>query len=143
MKIELSVPNRMSQTGSSLLRLIQNNDMPIIDLLVRESIQNSLDAKLNSSEYVRVDFNIGTFEACTLNRELDQVSDKFNQRYPKQKYQYIAIRDSNTQGLTGPLDYEHVHNNNYGNLLKLVYEISKPQESKGSGGSWGLGKTVY
>lgn len=143
MKIELSVPNRMSQTGSSLLRLIQNNDMPIIDLLVRESIQNSLDAKLNSSEYVRVDFNIGTFEACTLNRELDKVSDKFNQRYPEQKYQYIAIRDSNTQGLTGPLDYEHVHNNNYGNLLKLVYEISKPQESKGAGGSWGLGKTVY
>ena len=34
----------MGISGSSLLRVIQNNDMPILDLLVREAIQNSLDA---------------------------------------------------------------------------------------------------
>lgn len=25
----------------------------------------------------------------------------------------------------------------------MIYEISKPQEAEGAGGSWGLGKTVY
>ena len=44
MKIEIAEPGRMTQTGSSLLKLIQNNNMPALDLLVRESIQNSLDA---------------------------------------------------------------------------------------------------
>ena len=46
MKIEIAEPGRMTQSGSSLLKLIQNNNMPALDLLVRESIQNSLDARM-------------------------------------------------------------------------------------------------
>lgn len=52
MKIEIAEPGRMTQNGSSLLKLIQNNDMPILDLLVRESVQNSLDAAKADSKYV-------------------------------------------------------------------------------------------
>lgn len=48
MDIEIAEPARMTQAGSSLLKLIQNNNMPILDLLVRETIQNSLDAKDNT-----------------------------------------------------------------------------------------------
>ena len=44
MDIEIALPGKMSESGSSLLKLIQNNSTPTIDLLVRESIQNSLDA---------------------------------------------------------------------------------------------------
>ena len=36
MYIEIAEPGRMSQSGSSLLKLIQNNYMPTLDLLVRE-----------------------------------------------------------------------------------------------------------
>lgn len=45
--------------------------------------------------------------------------------------------------MTGPVRYEDVKNNFFGNLLKLVYEICKPQSNEGAGGSWGLGKTIY
>lgn len=62
MKIEIAVPGRMTQSGSSLLKLIQNNNMPILDLLVRESIQNSLDAKNDKDEFVAVDFLTGKFK---------------------------------------------------------------------------------
>ena len=34
----------MTESGSSLLRLIQNQNIPVLDLLVREAFQNSLDA---------------------------------------------------------------------------------------------------
>ena len=61
MKIEIAEPGRMTQSGSSLLKLIQNNNMPILDLLVRESIQNSLDAKNDTDTYVTVDFFTGEF----------------------------------------------------------------------------------
>ena len=54
MKIEIAEPGRMTQTGSSLLKLIQNNNMPVLDLLVRESIQNSLDARMPNSKYVEM-----------------------------------------------------------------------------------------
>lgn len=143
MQIEIAEAGRMTQTGSSLLRLIQNNNMPILDLLVRESIQNSLDARKLDSKYVEVDYLTGQFNSKRLSKELEQISEPLDRRFGMTDYEYIAIRDTNTVGLTGVMDYKKVQNNEYGNLLKLVYEICKPQEAEGAGGSWGIGKTVY
>lgn len=143
MRIEIAEPGRMTQTGSSLLKLIQNNDMPVLDLLVRESIQNSLDARKSNSKYVDVNFLISTFDNNKLCEELEGINWALKNKYPKNRYSFIAVRDTNTVGLTGELDYKKVKNNDYGNLLKLIYEICKPQEAEGAGGSWGLGKTVY
>lgn len=143
MKIEIAEPGRMTQTGSSLLKLIQNNNMPVLDLLVRESIQNSLDARLSNAKYVDLEYTTGAFNCESLSQELEGIHDALMHRFPEKEYEYIAIRDSNTTGLTGEMDYKKIKDNNYGNLLKLVYEICKPQEAEGAGGSWGLGKTVY
>lgn len=143
MKIEIAEPGRMTQSGSSLLKLIQNNNMPVLDLLVRESVQNSLDAGDGQKAYVSVEFLTGEFKKELLNEELEGITDALNKRYKESTYKYIAVRDLNTVGLTGKLHYDEVENNQYGNLLKLIYEISKPQETEGAGGSWGLGKTVY
>lgn len=143
MKIEIAEPGRMTQTGSSLLKLIQNNDMPVLDLLVRESIQNSLDARKSDVKYVDVNYLTGAFDNHKLSAELEGITGALRKRFPNKNYSFIAARDMNTVGLTGELDYKKVKNNDYGNLLKLIYEICKPQEAEGAGGSWGLGKTVY
>ena len=143
MKIEIAEPGRMSQTGSSLFRLMQNNDMPLLDLFVRESIQNSLDARRSETRFVDVDYMTGRFNSALLSKELEGITASLNKKYPKSEYDFLAIRDSNTVGLTGEMDYKKVKDNKYGNLLKLVYEICKPQDSEGAGGSWGIGKTVY
>lgn len=142
MNIEYAETARMSQTGSALLRAIQNNSMPVLDLFVRESIQNSLDAADARKKYVKVDFNIGTFHSDKLALQLEGITEKLKNIY-KDQQMFISIRDSNTVGLTGPIKYDDVKDNEYGNLIKLIYEISKPQSKEGAGGSWGLGKTVY
>ena len=144
MDIELAEHSRMSESGSSLLRLIQNQDMPLLDLFIREAVQNALDAAKKDTTKVNVELLVGTFEAFKINNLLKGISDNLNKRYEaKSIYKYIAIRDSNTSGLTGPVSYKNVQDNKFGNLLKLVYENCKPQQQEGSGGSWGLGKTVY
>lgn len=143
MQIEIAEPARMTQTGSSLIRLIQNNNMPVLDLLVRESIQNSLDARKPDSKFIDVNYITGKFQSDLLGNELEELSDSLFERYGENEYEFLAIRDFNTVGLTGVMDYKKVKNNEYGNLLKLVYEICKPQEAEGAGGSWGIGKTVY
>lgn len=143
MKIEIAQHARMSERGSSLLRLIQNNDMPLLDLLVRESVQNSMDASLCGDGYVNLEFNVKHFNSIELNQHLEGIEENLNRKFPSGSYQLLEIRDSNTTGLTGPLHYNQVHDNNFGNLLKLIYEISMPQQQEGAGGSWGLGKTVY
>ena len=143
MRIEIAEHGRMTESGSSLLRLIQNQDIPLLDLLVRESVQNSLDAASNTSTKVSVDIQVGEFKAKDLNKHFEKIEDGLNRRYIKTEPKFIAVRDSGTSGLTGPVRYEDVKNNFFGNLLKLVYEICKPQSNEGAGGSWGLGKTIY
>lgn len=142
MQIEIAKHERMSESGSSLLRLIQNTSTSTLDLLVRESLQNSLDAARSDKDYVGVNFKVGEFEAAAFNSFFNGIKDKLNARFFGQK-KYISVRDFNTVGLTGPLHFSQVKNNEFGNLLKLVYEISKAQQNQGAGGSWGLGKTVY
>ena len=100
MDIEIAVPDRMSQSGKSLLSLIQNNSMETLDLLVRESIQNSLDAKDESKDNVKIDFFYNNFESKGLNDELEGISDALNIKYNNESTEYIAIRDTNTVGLT-------------------------------------------
>lgn len=145
MEIEIAEHGRMTESGSSLLRLIQNNNIPLLDLLVRESVQNSLDAAKEKAKSVKVDFVTGKFDASALNAHFDSITQKLDKKYPSAygEYNFIQIRDSDTNGLTGPVSYNDVENNQFGNLLKLVYEICKPQQNEGAGGSWGLGKTVY
>ena len=143
MKIEIGKHGRMSESGSSLLRLIQNQDIPLLDLLVREALQNSLDAALPDTQVVNVDLITGDFQSRELNRHLEKIEAPLNKKYGNKNCRYIAVRDSSTKGLTGPVRYSEVRNNDFGNLLKLVYEISKPQTDEGAGGSWGLGKTIY
>lgn len=143
MNIEIAEHARMSESGSSLLRLIQNNTFPVLDLLVREVVQNSLDAAAPNSACVDMDFSIGSFSATALNSHFDTISSPLNKRYSNSTCKYLAIRDCNTVGLTGPLHFDDASDGEFGNLLKLVYEISMPQQNEGAGGSWGLGKTVY
>ena len=62
MKIKIHKHQSMSHDGQYVLRSIQNNSLPNIDLLIRECIQNSLDAGISSKsgKKVEVDVRIGT-----------------------------------------------------------------------------------
>jgi len=145
MIIEIAKHERMSESGKSLLRLIQNNDTPRLDLLVRESLQNCLDAGLGieSNKFVSVDICTSEFRTEDISSIFGTIDSNLNKRFPGTQ-KCISIKDWHTTGLTGPLCYEDIkEDGEFGNLLKLIYEISKPQEKDGSGGSWGLGKTVY
>lgn len=143
MIIEIAKHERMSETGSSLLRLIQNNETPLLDLTVREVIQNSLDAALPGDGYVQVDFDIREFNRQQLAEHFSGVTERINEIYTKEHYQLLEIRDSNTHGLKGPLYDGDGNKSEFGSLIKLIYQIGMPQQREGSGGSWGLGKTVY
>lgn len=137
----------MQESGAFLLRAMQNEDMPRLDLLVRESVQNALDAALDRQPggEVRVGFHVRAHTAETIASLLDEGIDRkmLLKRYPTGG-QMLEIRDSKTEGLTGPLGFAEIGDDGvHGNLLKLVYEIGRTRSDAGAGGSWGLGKTCY
>ena len=102
MDIEIAEMERMAQTGSSLLRSMQNNHTPALDLLVRESIQNSLDAARSESHPVKFDLSVHRFENNKIAKRFSGITEKLISRY-SHIGESIVIRDSNTTGLTGPI----------------------------------------
>lgn len=137
----------MQESGAFLLRALQNEETPLLDLLVRESVQNALDAGRNGNQAlpVSVDFHIRE-------HSLDVIASTFSEglnlqmlgkRYPRTP-KLLEIRDSGTEGLTGPMTFDSVDaNGQHGNFLKLVFEIGRTRADDSAGGSWGLGKTCY
>ena len=143
MKLYLLKHENMMQTGKGLLRMIQNNTLPKIDLLVRECLQNSLDASLPGKKEINVDIRTGSFRHAELDPVFEGISDQLAERFrDREEADYIAVCDSNTTGLTGPLRAKDMQNHDFGNLRKLIYEIGQEQNGEGKGGSWGIGKTV-
>ena len=141
--IEIAKHERMAPSGSALLKSLQNDSLPVLDLLVREAFQNSLDAALPDVNHVNIDISVGSFVSPLFSSYFEGIHERLNAKYGKEACKYLAIRDTNTVGLTGKLHYSENNGQDFGNLQKLIYEISKPQTSEGAGGSWGLGKTVY
>lgn len=136
----------MTTSGSSLLRMMQNVSTPVLDLIVRESLQNSLDAAKRTlqinSEKIRVDINYDIFDSNKLANEFEGISKKLHEMDSENAH-FLSISDTNTIGLTGNLNGIFKPNEKDQNLGKLVFQIMKPQDNEGSGGSWGIGKTVY
>ena len=143
MKIEIAKEGRMDMSGRGLMRAIQNNNMPLLDLLVRESIQNSLDAFNNNEKFVQVEFEVSDFHNYDLAQELEGIENTLKSKYGDNRCRFLSIKDTGTVGLTGPLHFSERNESGNKNLLNLVYEVAKPQEGKDAGGSWGYGKTVY
>lgn len=145
MHIDILKPDRMMIDGQAVLRMNQNVQTPLLDLFVRESIQNSLDAfdKTNNQQTpVTVCYDTGNFVNEKLCAELEFPNNELNKKFNAKSYDYISIRDYGTVGLTG--DFPKKGSKQFTeNIKKLVYDIQKPQENQGAGGSWGIGKTIY
>lgn len=146
MSIKLLRLGWMTTSGSSLLRMMQNISTPVLDLIVRESIQNSLDAAKKTlnpkNDKIRVDFNYGGFDSNKLSEQFEKISAKLH-NFDNSNAQFLSISDTNTVGLTGNLNGIFMPNERDQHLGKLVFQIMKPQDNEGAGGSWGIGKTVY
>lgn len=136
----------MQESGSALLRALQNESMIPLDLLVREAVQNSLDAALApAGGVVSVDIVIRQHETRAVTDLFESGIDNevLLRLFPKGG-RMLEIRDKGTEGLTGPMRLEDVSPGQMrGNLLKLVYEVGRSRADEVSGGSWGLGKTCY
>lgn len=136
----------MQESGSALLRALQNESMIPLDLLVREAVQNSLDAALKPvGSEVSVDVSIRQHATDVVANLFESGIDKdvLFRLFPEGG-RLLEIRDKGTEGLTGPTRLEDVGRGQLrGNLLKLVYEVGRTRSDETSGGSWGLGKTCY
>lgn len=75
----------MQTSGSSLKKMIQNNSTPILDLYVRESIQNSLDASKANVDCINVDIMAREFDAYKFSNYFDGIGDELKKQLSEGK----------------------------------------------------------
>ena len=140
MKSKILLNDAYSFTGANVLSQIQDSSTPNIDLLIRESVQNSCDAFDEDKSFVRMNFIVNKFNNLSFKNLFNNI-EEFSINLNGDNYDYLAICDTNTTGLLG----DHLKNNDKPqNLYKLVYDIMNKKNGNGtSGGSWGIGKSVY
>lgn len=130
--------------GSVTLKSLQNDNIPELDLLVRESIQNSSDAALSMpGQSYCVNFTTGKFVPREFNEFLTDIEPELNQRYLAPSADFLEIRDTGTSGLTGCVKKSELKSEDHGNFFKLIYDTGKRQTQANAGGNWGFGKSVY
>ncbi len=129
--------------GSNVLQCLMDDASPGVDILVREAVQNSLDAASDSASCVSVEFNYSRIELSSLRGILDEETVESLIEKRGSLGVGLYIRDKGTVGLSGPKRFIDGNNGNYGNFLKLCFSVGLKQEKEGSGGSWGFGKSIF
>jgi hypothetical protein len=121
--------------------------------LVRESIQNSLDAQVDKDESVRVRFKIGRISNS------DQIERNFNSLEAHtlevlganwgtitQECRFLVYEDFNTEGLRGDSrlnDIPSGEDKGNSNYTYFVHKEGEGNKSSGKRGKWGVGKVVF
>lgn len=133
--------------GSVLLKSLQTEKLPELDLLVREAVQNSSDASLSieNEQAVWIDFSYGSFDSYSLCEQLGSVGEAIalHRQDILDCKGCLEIRDRKTVGLTGPYRKEELDASDHGNYFKLIFDSGINQTQSGAGGNWGFGKSVY
>lgn len=122
-----------NNTSEGIVNAQEDKTTPKLEALVRESIQNSLDAS-DGSENVVVEFGYGKFDIDRLSSIIPDSEPIFR----SQSDLCLYVKDSGTVGLTGAVDDKK---QNYCSLVKKIGQTGKDAGSMG--GSWGKGKSVF
>lgn len=130
--------------GSAFLKSLQTEKLPELDLLIRESVQNSSDASIGiDHKSFWIDYNYSEFDPSQLFKAMKGIEGPLRERYGEGQQFFLEIRDSKTMGLTGPYDKEDLSDSDHGNYFKLIFDSGINQTQQGAGGNWGFGKSVY
>lgn len=114
--------------------------------LIREAIQNSLDAGISQEKPVKIRFFLGTIEKKDYQRFFDNFSPHFKASFPEKNLlpakdlPFLVLEDFNTRGLDG--EYEPDRNGE-SNFLDFWWGEGISHKGGKRGGRWGLGKAVF
>jgi hypothetical protein len=123
-----------------------------VSSLVRESIQNSIDARVNLNEPVKVVIRIGQLDSASsagyfngLQEHLEAVFDDGAAPTAAGVCRYLVIEDFNTTGLTGDTNRDTAPVGQEENSSYTYFVHVEGQSNKGEGkkGKWGVGKIVF
>jgi hypothetical protein len=120
-----------------------------LELLVRESIQNSWDAKRDDTDEMRVSISLGTLAASAAQILVERVLPDPPDRLPlagelaASDPQLLVIADRGTIGLQGGLRSDLITENESSDFVDFIRDIGQPPDRHLGAGSFGYGKGAF
>lgn len=121
--------------------------------LVREAIQNSLDARVDREQPVSVRFKLGAISDPKLEKDFFadlEVHTKavlgISRGTISSECRYLVYEDFNTEGLRGDTTVDHVSpslDKESANYTYFVHYEGEGNKGDGKRGKWGIGKVVF
>lgn len=130
-------------------QIMGSTELSRVELLLRETLQNAWDARLQGTQPVYgAECRLLPAEALAVLRR--EIFDDLPPESPleptlqKQDLAAVEIYDRRTSGLDGPLDPSSGEvDSEHSNFVKLIYDIGSTKPAGGgSGGTYGFGKTA-
>jgi hypothetical protein len=142
---------RYSPTGNASSEGVRNQlgrpDLDVIEVLIREAVQNSWDARL--SDHSTVSFDISGWilsenqQQTLFERILVDCPDNLGlSNFQEDSLLVLAISDRNTSGLMGPTRADLVSDSSVPrDFVDFVRNIGTPRDKHLGGGTYGFGKS--
>ncbi|GAA1465147.1 hypothetical protein [Microbacterium thalassium] len=135
-------PGDMDSTGGD--RLLGRTELSALEILVRETAQNSWDARLDDQ---RPWYGVHLRRAdWRLRADLDRLLPDRNRRTPGTHLPdapfVLEIFDRGTTGLDGPVTLRPVLGDAPRNFQDLILKLGVPRDDGKGGGTYGFGKTA-
>jgi len=133
----------MDATGGE--RLLGRTELSPLEVLVRETAQNSWDARLEGN---RPTFGINLRRAdFRMREELDVLLSQRHRISPVAPDSHgthflLEIFDRGTSGLDGPVTLQAVRGESPRNFQDLILKVGVPRDDGKGGGTYGFGKTA-
>jgi len=122
-----------------------NDEVVLAEALVRETIQNSTDARLDDNVPVRVRFTLAEPDSdssrkffSTLLAGLEPHLKACGIPIPSDSQRFLVVEDFETTGLEGAIDLK-----DNGQFCGFWRRFGRSNKKGSSGGRWGLGKLVF
>lgn len=144
-------PEPVSPTGNivseGILNQLGRPDMDSLELLVRESVQNSWDAHVGE-QTVEVDISTWMCSGAQFAFLRDEVLrehrgfDKIAEVTSGDSARLLVVRDRGTSGLGGPIRADRAGSDEHRDFVDFLRDIGQPPDKKFGGGTFGYGKTA-
>ena len=137
-----------SFVGEGARKVLGKPRLDPLSVLVRETVQNSWDAKRFDRETVEFAMDCWRLtdeQVHTMRREvftaLPPEGILLGQVLDQEEVSVLVISDRGTVGLTGPVRADHPVAGR-SDFIDLVFNMGQPRDVAGGGGTYGFGKTI-
>lgn len=138
--------NLGGNSSRSLRNSLGRPSLEPLEIMIREAVQNSWDAKIPNTKNINFNLSVNKFSNSQLSNIREIISRgpsniPNHENLSKLGDTYILLQDSNTEGLTGPTRAIQAKDGEPSDYIDFILKSGEERDKEFGGGTYGFGKS--